>query len=189
MAHLWFQLWQQMAEMASGWPLPTWKGPLKASHHCAKYGFPWASHEWPVSCVRHLRLAMTKPRVARIRQAISLLFMACLERTLSCPFPFIRYAYLKWPCLDPICANHFNTEYMKYEPQIISVNREFLFARVSLWVHQVNALKTFKQLSTSLKTVAEYTVCRHQRLGMQLKIGWLFFPNDENGGDNGLRFN
>ena len=97
---------------------------------------------------------MTKHGVARLRQAISLPFMACHWRTMSGPFLFIRYAYLKWFCLGPIRATHFNTEYMKYEPQIISVNRGFSFAHVSLSVHQVKCFDNFQTIFNQFSMIS-----------------------------------
>ena len=63
---------------------------------------------------------------------------------MSGPFPYICYAYLKWSCLGPVRANHFNTEYMEYGPQIISVNLGFSSVHVSLLVNQIKCFDNFQ---------------------------------------------
>ena len=172
-----------------------------------------------MACLRqailcHLWLAMSEPWMAHFSVAMDPPFKACHDLTLSDQvkashlsaiygLPWVNH---EWPIsVHPLCL----PEMALFGPNSCKPFQHWIygiwtpnnkcqswisFGHVSLLVTQVkcfdNSETTFNQFSMiSWKTIAGYTACRHERLGMQLKIGWDYLPIVQNGREDGQHFN
>ena len=80
---------------------------------------------------------------------------------------------------------------MKYEPQIISVNRGFSFAHVSLLGYPVKCFDNFQTILYDQLKKNSWISCLQTSAVGHAGENWMnvFFPIDENGGENVQYFN